>query len=129
MADVIFSGLIDELPDLRICFAHGGGASSSLVGRWDRGFDKRLGRRVSLARRPSEYLKLFYFDHITHSSRSLRFLIDLVGADKVMIGSDYPFDMGPDDPVGSVEDDDALTETERSLLTSANARRFLRLEA
>ena len=46
-----------------------------------------------------------------------------------MIGSDYPFDMGPDDPVGSVEEDDALTETERSLLTSANARRFLRLEA
>ena len=129
MADVIFSGLLDELPDLRICFAHGGGASASLVGRWDRGFHKRLGREVSLVRSPSEYLKLFYYDHITHSSRSLRFLIDLVGADKVMIGSDYPFDMGPDDPVGSVANDDGLTEIERSLLTSTNALKFLRLSA
>ena len=128
IADVVFSGLLDDLPDLRVCFAHGGGAVSSLAGRWDHGFLKRLSGRVNLAHRPSEYLKLFYYDHITHSSRSLRFLIDLVGADRVMIGSDYPFDMGPDDPVGSVDGDDGLTETERSLLTSINARRFLRLD-
>jgi aminocarboxymuconate-semialdehyde decarboxylase len=129
IADVVFSGLLDDLPDLRICFAHGGGAVPSVVGRWDHGFHKRLGNRVNLGQLPSEYLKSFHYDHITHSSRGLRFLIDLVGADRVMIGSDYPFDMGFDDPVGFVADADVLTENERSLITSVNARRFLRCDA
>ena len=128
IADIIFSGLMDDLPDLRVCFAHGGGAVSSLVGRWDHGFQKRLSKRVNLLQRPSEYLTKFYYDHITHSDRGLRFLIDLVGADRVMIGSDYPFDMGFDDPVGFINEADTLTEAERRSLESTNALRFLRLD-
>jgi aminocarboxymuconate-semialdehyde decarboxylase len=127
IADIVFSGLLDEYPNLRICFAHGGGAAPGLVGRWDHGHEKRIQAKGEISGRPSEYLKKLYFDHITHSELSLRHLIDLVGSNRVMIGSDYPFDMGPDDPVRWLDQLDSLTEDEIRAIKGENASQFLGL--
>jgi aminocarboxymuconate-semialdehyde decarboxylase len=128
IADVIFSGLLDELPDLRICFAHGGGAASSMIGRWDRGHAVRPQAKGRIERAPSDYFRMLYFDHITHSPRVLRFLVDLVGAGHVMLGTDYPFDMGPDAPVDDVEHGDGFSDEEKRQIISETAHRFLRIE-
>jgi aminocarboxymuconate-semialdehyde decarboxylase len=125
IADIIFSGLLEELPRLKICFAHAGGAAPYLLGRWDHGYEKRPGARGHIGRLPSEYFKKLYFDHIAHSSAALRFLIDLVGPEHVMVGSDYPFDMGPDQPVACVEKLADLSAYEKDLILTANARNFL----
>jgi aminocarboxymuconate-semialdehyde decarboxylase len=127
IADVIFSGLMEEHPELRICFAHAGGAAPYLLGRWDHGYLRRPKARGRISRLPSEYLKMLYFDHISHSEPALRFLIDQVGAEQVMIGTDYPFDMGPEEPVGFVERAESLSVDEKRLITFENARRFLGL--
>lgn len=128
IADVVFSGLLEAFPDLRICFAHGGGAAPILLGRWDHGFIKRPAAGQRISRPPSEYLRMLYFDHITHSELALRYLIDLVGADHVMIGTDYPFDMGPDEPVAWVQGSIALSPSEKAAVMSGTARKFLRLK-
>lgn len=129
IADVIFSGLLDDFPSLRICFAHGGGAASILLGRWDHGYEKRPVARGRLTRPPGDFFRMLYFDHIAHSERALRYLLDIVGADHVVIGTDFPFDMGPSDPVGSVESAATLTADEKVQITSITARRFLGLNA
>ena len=128
IADVIFSGLLEENSGLKICFAHAGGAAPYLVGRWDHGYLKRTKARGRISRLPSDYLKMLYFDSIAHSEKALRFLIDLVGREQVMIGTDYPFDMGPDRPVRFIDDASSLTSEDKRLITSQNARRFLGLD-
>jgi aminocarboxymuconate-semialdehyde decarboxylase len=127
IADVIFSGLLSELPRLKVCFAHAGGAAPYLLGRWDHGFEKRRSARGHMDRPPSDYLKLLYFDHISHSGAALKFLVDLVGPGHVMVGTDYPFDMGPDDPVGFIDDVPDISTREREMILSSNAREFLGL--
>jgi aminocarboxymuconate-semialdehyde decarboxylase len=75
---------------------------------------------------PSDYMKKFYYDIIAHSSESLSYLIKLVGADKVLIGTDYPFDMGLLDPL-SVLADISLKEEERDLIYGGNVNRIMRV--
>jgi aminocarboxymuconate-semialdehyde decarboxylase len=127
IADLIFSGLLEQFGDLKICVAHAGGVAPWLAGRWSRGFDVREGPRTNIRRDPIEYLKLLYFDHITHSERALRYLVDMVGLDHVVLGSDYPFDMGPDEPVGWLDNASTLSADEKAAIRSGNARRLLNL--
>lgn len=128
IADVVFSGLLEAFPRLRICFAHGGGAAPILLGRWDHGYRKRPSARTRISRPPSELLRMLYFDHITHSELALRHLLDLVGPEQVMIGTDYPFDMGPDEPVAWLEGLESLSSIEKAAILSGNARKFLRID-
>ena len=127
IADVCFSGLLEEFPRLKLCFSHGGGSAPYIVGRWDHGYAARTETKVRTAVPPSEFFKQLYFDSITHSERALRFLVDTVGADHVMIGSDHPADMGPAEPARSVEDNPLLTADEKALILGGNAQRLLKL--
>jgi len=121
---LILSGVMDAYPRLKIMLAHGGGALPYIHGRLDRGFKQRPEINKVISHPPTEYLKMFYFDTITHDPTVLRSMVDLVGADHVLLGSDYPFDMGNENPpdlvraagLGADAETKILGETARQLL-------------
>jgi len=127
IADVVFSGLLAQFPRLKICFSHGGGTAPYIAGRWEHGYHARTETKVKIDKPPSEYFKQLYFDSITHSGRALEFLVDTVGADHVVIGSDYPFDMGPAEPVRSVEENALISEADKAKILGGNAEMLLKL--
>jgi aminocarboxymuconate-semialdehyde decarboxylase len=95
ICSLIFGGVLERLPDLRILFAHGGGAFPATLGRIEHGFQVRSDLcAVDTKHGPREYLSRMYFDSLVHDASMLEFLLDLVGADKVALGSDYPFPLG-----------------------------------
>jgi aminocarboxymuconate-semialdehyde decarboxylase len=114
VASLVFGAVYERLPGLKIVFSHGGGTFPCLVGRWDHGFKARLSKEADTAiRLPSEYLKDIYADSLTHDPAAVRYLVERLGEDQVVLGSDHPFDMGEADPVGKVKeaiDDPAVVE-------------------
>jgi aminocarboxymuconate-semialdehyde decarboxylase len=125
-AKLIFGGVLDRFPGLEVCLPHGGGALSYVIGRLDHG--KRV--RPELKHREldaSAYLGRFYFDTVTHSAKALSYLIDLVGADRVMLGSDYCFDMGYERPVEVVTGHAGIAPAAQAQILGGTARRLLRL--
>lgn len=127
ICSLIFSGTLERLPDLRICFAHGGGAFPSTIGRIEHGFDVRPDLFTDNSHGPRHYLARMFFDSLVHDSKSLSFLLDLVGDDRVALGSDYPFPLGEAEPgklIGSMNFDDVVKEK----LLSHNALDWLGLD-
>lgn len=98
LSHLIFSGVLDRFPDLKIVAAHAGGYLPTVIGRSDRAWAVRPEARTC-ARPPSHYLSRLWFDSLTHDSGQLRELVRVVGSDRVVLGSDYPFDMGTMAPV------------------------------
>lgn len=98
IARLIFGGVLDRIPALRIGFAHGGGAFPSILGRLDHGYQVRPEARVNIERPPSAYVDRLFFDCLTHDAASLLSMTQRFGSARIMLGSDYPFDMGVDDP-------------------------------
>ncbi len=125
-ANIIFSGLLDRFPKLEICLPHAGGALPYLIGRLNHGWKVRQECKA-LKKPPSSYLRRFTYDTISHASESLSYLIDLVGADHVMMGSDYCFDMGYERPVKAVTAL-KLNRPDQEKILGGNAARLLRLE-
>jgi aminocarboxymuconate-semialdehyde decarboxylase len=125
-AHLIFGGVLDEFEKLSFNLPHAGGTMPALIGRWDHGAKVRPELK-HMKRPPSEYLRRFTYDTIGHDDAINLNLIRLVGADRVVLGSDYCFDMGLVDPRGDVERLDTLTEAERDLIIGQTARKLLRL--
>lgn len=125
---LILSGVMESHPRLKILLAHGGGALPYLHGRLDRGFKQRPEINKVISQPPTEYLKQFYFDTITHDVAVLCELVNLVGANHVLLGSDYPFDMGNENPVEMVRAADLGSENEKKIL-GGNAKQLLEWEA
>ena len=128
LSHLIFGGVLDRYPGLKICAAHGGGYLPSYIGRSDHGFDVRPEAAMS-KRKPSEYLKRIYFDSLVYTPEGLRHLIEEAGVTQILLGTDYPFDMGaynPQDLIGAVP---GLTEQERDLILGGNALRLLGIDA
>ena len=124
-ANIIFSGLLDRFPKLEICLPHAGGAFPYLIGRLNHGWKVRQECKT-LKKPPSSYLRRFTYDTISHAPESLDYLIRLVGADRVMMGSDYCFDMGYDRPV-KVVTGLKLNRSDKEKILTGNAARLLRL--
>lgn len=103
LSHVIFSGVLDRHPDLKILAAHGGGYLPTTIGRSDHAWKVRP-EAQRCAEPPSTYLQRIFFDSLVHSPRELRALVEVAGAGQVLLGSDYPFDMGSSDPVGAVSE-------------------------
>ncbi len=112
VASLIFDGVYERFGPLKTCFSHGGGAFPYLLGRWEHGYHARLKGRIAV-KPPRSYLDSVYADTVTHSDAGLRFLIETLGAEHVVLGSDYPFDMGEADPNGAMERAVADPETRR----------------
>jgi len=103
ICSLIFSGTLERLPQLRICFAHGGGAFPATLGRIEHGFNVRPDLFTDNPRSPRKYLSRMYFDALVHEPAKLDYLVKLVGADQVMLGSDYPFPLGEAEPGKLIE--------------------------
>lgn len=125
-ASVVFGGVLDKFPNLKLCFVHGGGFIPYQRGRLDRGFEHRHETRVCITREPSSYLKKVYFDTITHYSAALQYLVDTIGATRILMGSDYPFDMGDPHPVKSVESIQ-LDDERKGWILGRNAEHLLKI--
>ncbi len=126
---LILSGAFDRLPNtLRICFAHGGGSFPYLLGRLENAWHHHPVARGECEHPPSHYLNRFYADSAVFDQRALQFLVGTMGADQVMLGSDYPFPLG-EERVGSLIRNSNLPQPAKTQLLSANAIRFLGLEA
>jgi aminocarboxymuconate-semialdehyde decarboxylase len=135
ICSMIFSGVFERFPKLRVAFAHGGGAFPFTIGRIERAFHVRPDLvAVDNKRSPRSYLAngknsaRFYVDSLVHDADSLRMLLKLFGADRVALGSDYPFPLGEDCAGALIESMADLTSEEKSFLLSKTAREFLRLD-
>jgi aminocarboxymuconate-semialdehyde decarboxylase len=125
---LILSGAFDRLPNsLRICFAHGGGSFAFLLGRLENAWHHHPVARGECQHPPSHYLNRFYADSAVFDQRALRFLVDTMGTDRVMLGSDYPFPLG-EERVGALIRGSSLPEAARNQLLGGNAARFLGLK-
>ncbi|MFE7644232.1 amidohydrolase family protein [Streptomyces phaeoluteigriseus] len=102
LSHLIFSGVLDRHPALNLIAAHGGGYLPTHIGRSDHAWSARSDAGAGCAHPPSSYLKRLYFDSLVHDPQVLRELVRVAGADRVLLGSDFPFDMGTDDPVGAL---------------------------
>ena len=122
---LILSGLFEKYSNLRLCLAHGGGFLPYNIWRLDHAYHLRNDLRQSLPRRPSEYLSHFYFDSLVHSGAALQFLIDVVGAGRVVIGTDYPMGMGDMEAVARIRALSGVSPREREQILRQNALRAL----
>ncbi|MFF9674722.1 amidohydrolase family protein [Streptomyces eurythermus] len=102
LSHLIFSGVLDRHPGLKLIAAHGGGYLPTHIGRADHAWTTRSDAGAGCAHLPSSYLRRLYFDSLVHDPHVLRELVRVAGADRVLLGSDFPFDMGTEDPVGAL---------------------------
>ncbi|MGI9595159.1 MAG: amidohydrolase family protein [Acidimicrobiales bacterium] len=124
---IVFGGVMERHPTLRFGFCHGGGFTPYQTGRFDHGWGQRDEPKEFIdSTPPSEYLKRFFIDSLTHDPLSLELLGRRMGWGQIVLGSDYPFDMASFDPVAGVEAVDILTDEEREAVLCHNANRFLR---
>jgi aminocarboxymuconate-semialdehyde decarboxylase len=125
VAHLMFSGALDELTKLRVLCAHGGGYVPYQIGRFIHGFNVRAEPKVKTRTSPKEHFRRFYFDALTHHPLATRHLIDIAGADRVVIGTDHPFDMGPADPMAAIDAVPELTASEREFVCELTAKELL----
>jgi aminocarboxymuconate-semialdehyde decarboxylase len=124
IGSLIFGGVLDRVPNLDIVFAHGGGYACWASGRFDHGYQVRREAHEHAELFPSDYLRRLHYDSLVHNHRNLRQLIDTVGIDRVVLGTDYPADMGQPHPVAWIAGSD-LDDHERSAVLGRNAVRLL----
>jgi aminocarboxymuconate-semialdehyde decarboxylase len=127
-ARLILAGVLDRYPDLAIVLAHGGGTLPFLIGRIDHTYGARPEVQGVVPQPPSAYLRRFCFDTITHSDRALAFLTEAVGAGRVLLGTDQPYDMADPDPLGRLGRI-GLPEADVQAISSRNAAHLLSLGA
>jgi aminocarboxymuconate-semialdehyde decarboxylase len=128
ICSMIFSGVHQRLPGLRVAYAHGGGSFPATVGRVEHGFNVRPDLcAVDNPHNPREYLGRFWLDALVHDETMLRYIVDLVGAERVAMGSDYPFPLGEAEPGKLIESIDLPPEVRAELLHGA-ALRWLDLD-
>ncbi len=125
-AHMVLSGTMQNHPGLRVLLAHAGGSIVSLCGRLRHGQAAVAAAGESLSEPADVSIRRFLFDSVTHDPPLLRALVQAVGADRVLLGSDYPFDMGDPDPVGTIRAAGLGEEAERALM-HGNAERLLGL--
>jgi aminocarboxymuconate-semialdehyde decarboxylase len=125
---LIFDGVLDRHPGLKLCVAHGGGYVSHYFGRMDHTFRAREDGHVVIKRHPSEYLARLYFDTVLFDPRQLEHLVACWGADRIVLGTDYPYDMAEADPVGFVGRAKGLSASDRAKIRGLNAAKLLGLK-
>lgn len=128
ICSMVFGGVFERFPKLRVAFAHGGGSFPFTIGRIEHGHKVRPDLcAVDNTTNPREYLGRFYIDSLVHDADALRYLIKLIGAEKIALGSDYPFPLGEHVPGALIESMDDLSKAVRNRLLAGTALEFLGL--
>lgn len=125
VSHLIFEGVFERHPKLCMCVAHGGGYLPGYFGRMDHAHAARDDCRVNISRAPSEYLRQLYFDTVLFDPEQLAYLVRRFGADRLLLGTDYPYDMAEADPVGFVTGTPGLTPEDHARICGGNAARLL----
>jgi aminocarboxymuconate-semialdehyde decarboxylase len=125
---LIFGGVLDACPKLKIVLAHGSGYLPAYSGRIDHAAAARPDCCEQIHEMPTEYLKRLYFDSLVYTHHQLEYLVAQYGADHVLVGTDYPADMGEIDPIGFIEGARSLDDVTRRAILGRNAARLLGLE-
>jgi len=123
---LIFNGVLEAYPDLKILAVHGGGFLPAYSGRIDHAWGARKDSQAGLPKPPTEYLRKVYLDSVVFTPHQLKYLVETYGADKIVMGSDYPFDMADYDPVEHIVSTD-LTDEERAKVGGLTGLRLLGL--
>jgi aminocarboxymuconate-semialdehyde decarboxylase len=123
---MILKGMFEKYPNLRLCLSHGGGLLAFNIWRLDHSYGLRADLQKVIPHKPSDYLKKLYFDTIVHSVAALQYLVRVVGADRVVIGTDYPMAMGDFDSAGKVMQLE-LSDAERGQILGDNAKKALNI--
>jgi aminocarboxymuconate-semialdehyde decarboxylase len=124
---LILGGVMDRLPNLKICLSHAGGYLPFAVGRFDHGYKLREDVRKDAAQMPSDYMRRFYYDCITHDDDGFARVVDMVGSDRILLGTDFPADMGLANAVKWLRTQTCLTDADRTAICTTNAARLLNL--
>ncbi len=125
VSHLIFGGVLDAFPKLKICVAHGGGYLPAYSGRIDHAYANREDARRCIKEPPTNYLRRLYFDTVVFTEHQLEYLVSLYGSDHVVLGTDYPFDMGMEDPLGFVDGTATLTAGDKAAIVGGNAAQLL----
>ena len=124
---LIFDGVLERHPKLKILAVHGGGYLAGYSGRIDHAWGARSDVHGTLPKPPTSYLKQVYFDTVVFTPHQLEYLVKMFGADHILMGTDYPFDMADYDPVGHVTGTASLDEKTVAAIVGGNAKRLLGL--
>ncbi|MCW2700965.1 MAG: hypothetical protein JWQ45_2500 [Blastococcus sp.] len=124
-ARLMLSGRLSELPDLQVCLAHGGGYVAAALGRMAHGHTVRSETSSCTDVSPRELYRRFHYDSLTHDERTLRHLVDFVGIDNVLLGTDFPADMGQTNAAHEIQDSTLLAPAEKEAILGGNAARLL----
>src|SRR6202042_2444785 len=127
--ELIFGGVLQDFPNLKMVCAHGGGYLPAYSGRIDHAASARPDCCEQIRTMPTEYLKRLYFDSLVYTHPQLEYLVRQYGADHVLMGTDYPADMGEVDPIGFIEGASGLSADERAAIFGLNAARLLGIAA
>jgi aminocarboxymuconate-semialdehyde decarboxylase len=125
ISSLMYDGVLESFPKLKICISHGGGYMPFYMGRIDRNYVEKANTRVNMSKPPIDYLRMLYFDSCVYETAVLQHLVDKVGADRVLLGSDYP--VGETKPIEFVTDTEALSIAQKERILSANAVALLGL--
>ena len=125
ISSLMYDGVLEAFPQLKICISHGGGYMPFYMGRIDRNYLEKANTRVNMSKPPIDYLRMLYFDSCVYETAVLKHLVDKVGADRVLLGSDYP--VGETKPIEFVTDSEALSTAQKERILSTNAATLLGL--
>jgi len=125
ISSLMYDGVLESFPKLKICISHGGGYMPFYMGRVDRNYLEKANTRVNMSKPPIDYLRMLYFDSCVYERAVLQHLVDKVGADRVLLGSDYP--VGETKPIEFVSDTETLSTDQKERILSTNAAALLGL--
>jgi len=125
ISSLMYDGVLETFPRLKICISHGGGYMPYYMGRIDRNYAEKANTRVNMSKPPIDYLRTLYFDSCVYERPVLQHLVDKVGAKRVLLGSDYP--VGEGRPVEFVTDTDTLSPAQQERIVGTNAAALLGL--
>jgi len=125
---LIFDGVVQRFPNLKIVLPHAGGYLAHYWARMDHAWRARPDCRTVINKKPSSYLEKFYFDSITFDRGMLAHLVERFGADHVLLGTDYPYDMGMEHPVQFIGEAEGISSSDKNLIMGGNAVRLLKID-